>query len=133
VTVQEAWDQTEGPHTWFKIGFGGQLLHGDDTGYVVGLVIQAVLTLLALLAVPAIARRFGPGYAAYTAVVVVLAALGTKDFQGMGRYLLGAFPLFALVGVLIADRPRARVALLGACGALLAVGAFGFARGWYLT
>jgi len=133
VTVQQAWDQTEGPHTWFKVGFGGQLLHGADTGYVVGLVIQAALTLLALLAVPAIARRFGPGYAAYTAVVVVLAALGTKDFQGMGRYLLGAFPLFALVGALIADRPRVRVALLGVCGALLALGAFGFARGWYLT
>lgn len=133
VTVQQAWDQTEGPHTWFKVGFGGQLLHGPDTGYVVGLVIQAILTLVALLAVPAIARRLGPGYAGYTAVVVVLAALGTKDFQGMGRYLLAAFPLFALVGALIADRPRVRVAVVGACGALLALGAFGFARNWYLT
>ena len=27
-TVQKTWDQAEGPHTWFKIGFGGQLLHG---------------------------------------------------------------------------------------------------------
>jgi hypothetical protein len=133
VTVQQAWDQTEGPHTWFKVGFGGQLLHGADTGYVAGLVIQAILTLGALLAVPAIARRLGPGYAGYTAVVVVLAALGTKDFQGMGRYLLAAFPLFALVGALIADRPRVRVAVVGACGALLALGAFGFARNWYLT
>lgn len=133
VTVQQAWDQTEGPHTWFKVGFGGQLLRGADTGYVAGLVIQAILTLVALLAVPAIARRLGPGYAGYTAVVVVLAALGTKDFQGMGRYLLAAFPLFALVGVLIADRPRVRVALIGACVVLLAFAAFGFARNWYLT
>ena len=133
VTVQQAWDQTEGPHTWFKIGFGGQLFHGADTGYVVGLVIQATLTLVALLAVPAIARRIGPGYAGYTAVVVVLAALGTKDFQGMGRYLLAAFPLFAFVGVVIADRPRVRVAVVGVFGALLALGAFGFARNWYLT
>jgi hypothetical protein len=133
VTVQQAWDQTEGPHTWFKVGFGGQLLRGPDTGYVVGLVIQAILTLVALLAVPAIARRLGAGYAGYTAVVVVFAALGTKDFQGMGRYILAAFPLFALVGVLIADRPRVRLAVVGACGALLALGAFGFARNWYLT
>ena len=133
VTVQQAWDQTEGPHTWFKVGFGGQLLHGADTGYVAGLVIQAILTLGALLAVPAIARRLGPGYAGYTALVVGLAALGTKDFQGMGRYLLAAFPLFALIGALIADRPRVRVAVVGACGALLALGAFGFARNWYLT
>lgn len=133
VTVQQAWDQTEGPHTWFKIGFGGQLLGWADPGYVIGLIIQAALTLAVLLAVPAIARRISPAYAGYTAIVVVLAALGTKDFQGMGRYLLAAFPLFALVGVLIADRPRVRVVVIGAGAALLAVGAFGFARGWYLT
>jgi hypothetical protein len=133
VTVQRAWDQTEGPHTWFKIGFGGQLLHGADAGYTVGLVVQAVLTLLALLAVPAIARRLGPAYAGYTAIVVVLAGLGTKDFQGMGRYLLAAFPLFALVGAVIADRRRVRVVVIGAGAVLLAVGAFGFGRNWYLT
>jgi hypothetical protein len=133
VSVQEAWDQTEGPHTWFKIGFGGQLLHGSDTGYTAGLVVQALLTVVVLLAIPLVARRISAAYAGYTAIVVVLAAVGTKDFQGMGRYLLAAFPLFALVGVLIADRPRVRVALLVVAGILLAVGAFGFGRNWYLT
>lgn len=138
VTVQEAWDQAEGPHTWFKIGFGGQVLHGADPWYSFGLVIQALLTLAALLAIPAVIRRFGAGYGGYTLVVVVFAALGTKDFQGMGRYLLGAFPLFALVGATVAESRsewlrRARIPLAVVAAALLGLGAFGFGRGWYLT
>jgi hypothetical protein len=131
-TVQEAWDQAEGPHTWFKIGFGGQLLHGVDTGYRSGILVQALVTLVALVSVPLVARRFG-AYGAYTLFAVGLAALATKDFQGMGRYMLGAFPLFALAGTLLAERPRARAPVLAVAGALLVVGAFGFARNWYLT
>ena len=37
-------------------------------------------------------RRFGWGYAVYAFAIVALPMLGTADFQGMGRYLLGAFP-----------------------------------------
>jgi hypothetical protein len=132
-TVQTAWDQAEGPHTWFKIGFGGQLLHGVDTGYRVGILVQAIVTAVALVAVPFIARRFGAAYGAYTFFAVGLAALATKDFQGMGRYMFGAFPLFALAGALLAERPRSRAPVLAAAGTLLVVGAFGFARNWYLT
>ena len=132
-TVQKAWDQAEGPHTWFKIGFGGQLLHGVDTGYRFGILVQAIVTAVALVSVPFVARRFGAAYGAYTLFAVGLAALATKDFQGMGRYMLGAFPLFALAGTLLAERPRARAPVLAVAGALLVVGAFGFARNWYLT
>ncbi len=132
-TVQQAWDQAEGPHTWFKIGFGGQLLHGVDTGYRAGILVQAIITLVALVAVPFVARRLGAAYGAYTLLAIALAALATKDFQGMGRYMLGAFPLFALAGLLLDERPKARVPVLAAAAVLLVVGAFGFARNWYLT
>jgi hypothetical protein len=132
-TVQSAWDQAEGPHTWFKIGFGGQILHGVDTGYRVGIMVQAIVTVIALLAVPLVARRLGAAYGAYTLVAVALAALATKDFQGMGRYMLGAFPLFVVAGAMLAERPRLRTPVLAAAGALIALGAFGFARNWYLT
>jgi hypothetical protein len=132
-TVQKAWDQPEGPHTWFKIGFGGQLLHGADAGYRAAILVEAIVTLVALVAVPFVARRLGAAAGIYTFLAVFLAALATKDFQGMGRYLLGAFPLFALAGTLLADHPRIRAPALAASGALLCVGAFGFARNWYLT
>jgi len=132
-TVQKEWGQAEGPHTWFKIAFGGQLLHGGDTGYKFAIGVEAVVVLVALVAVPFIARRLGAAYGAYTLFAVVLPTLATKDFQGMGRYMLGAFPLFALAGMLLAGRPKLRAPVLAAAGALLVIGAFGYARHWYLT
>ena len=133
-TVQAAWDQAEGPHTWFKVGFFGQLLHGTDTGYRATLVVQALVTLVALVAVPLIARRFGAAYAGYTLLAVGLGAFATKDFMGMGRYMLAAFPVFALAGSLLATRTRRlQTAVLVTAAALLALGTFGFARNWYLT
>lgn len=133
-TVQVAWDQPEGPHTWFKIGFGGQLLHGNDIGYTSGLVVQALLTLVAIIAVPYIARRLGAAYAGYTLLAVLLSALGTKDFQGVGRYVLSAFPLFVAAAMLL-DRQHERVKrlVLALAAVLLVVAAGGFARNWYLT
>ena len=47
--------------------------------------------------------------------------------------MLGAFPLFALAGMLLAERPKLRVPVLTAAAALLVIGAFGYARNWYLT
>jgi hypothetical protein len=51
----------------------------------------------------------------------------------MGRYVLGAFPLFALAGIVLAERPRLRIPVLAASAALLVVGTYGFARDWYLS
>jgi hypothetical protein len=130
-TVQEAWGQAEGPRTWLKIDFVSQLVNGETTGY--RNILQALITAVALVAVPFVARRLGAAYGAYVLLAVALPALATRDFQGMGRYMLGAFPLFALAGLLLAERPRLRVPVLAASAMLLALGAFGFARNWYLT
>jgi len=133
-TAQAAWDQAEGPRTWFKVVFGYQILHGADAGYRTGLVIQALVTLIALAAVPLVARRFGAAYGSYTLLAVALGAIATKDFQGMGRYMLAAFPLFALAGTLLAVHTRRlQLTVFVTAAALLAVGTFGFARSWYLT
>ena len=42
--------------------------------------------------IPAVVRRFGWRYGAYVGVLVLVPAVGSQDFQGLGRYLLGAFP-----------------------------------------
>jgi hypothetical protein len=130
-TVQAAWGQAEGPRTWFKIAFTEEMLNGTRTGY--RNLIQAALVLLALVAVPFVARRISAAYGGYVLVAVALPALSTRDFFGMGRYLLGAFPLFALAGLLLAERPRLRVPILAASAALLVLGTYGFARNWYLS
>ena len=135
LTVQSApgWSQGAGPHTWFKITFFRMLLHAQP--FVVRLIPQALVTLSALLLVPAIGKRFGWGYGIYTLAVVVIPALGTGDFQGLGRYLLAAFPVFALLGAwLVEQAPRwiARAAL-PASACCLAIASALFATGFYLT
>ncbi|MBU4214640.1 MAG: hypothetical protein KJ792_08300 [Actinobacteria bacterium] len=99
------WDQGVGPHTWFKVAFFGALVHGHwRMGANLGL--QALACLLVVLLIPRVVRRFGWGYAAYTAVVIAIPILGTKDFMGAGRYALAAFPALAVGGDWLAARPR---------------------------
>lgn len=67
------------------------------------LTVQGLCTVGALAAVPAIVRRFGLGYGAYSLVAVGLAVASSPDFVGMGRYVLVAFPVFALVAERLAS------------------------------
>lgn len=66
------------------------------------ITMQGLFSLVALALVPAIVRRLGWGYGAYVAVAVGLAAASSKDFVGMGRYVLVAFPVFAVAADLLA-------------------------------
>lgn len=132
VQAAPGWEQAAGPRTWLKVAFVGELLHGPRM-VALRLLVQALLTLAALLLVPLVARRFGWGYAAFTLAVIALPAISTKDFQGMGRYLLAAFPCFALAGELLAARPRLRVGVVAASGLGLIFLTSMSARGYYLT
>ena len=135
-TVQKApgWDQGAGLHTWLKIGFLGHVVH-DSPGFSVRLIAQAVLTLAFLVGSLLVLRRFGWGYAVYSFAIVALPMLGTADFQGMGRYLLGCFPLFAAAGDWLAQPQRQalrRGAVLVSALSLVALASL-FGRGYYLT
>jgi hypothetical protein len=135
-TVQKApgWNQPAGLHTWLKIGFFGHLVHGSP-GFTVRLVAQAVLTIGFLLASMLVLRRFGWGYAVYAFVIVAIPMLGTGDFQGMGRYLLACFPVFAALGDWLAapgrDRLRSGAVVISAVS-LVGLTSL-FARRYYLT
>ncbi|HUP86754.1 MAG TPA: hypothetical protein VM143_13910 [Acidimicrobiales bacterium] len=61
------------------------------------LVAQGLFGVVALAAVPAVVRRFGWAYGAYVLVSVGIAFAETRDFIGMGRYVLPALPAFAAV------------------------------------
>jgi hypothetical protein len=136
LTVQSApgWDQGAGWRTWLKVPFFGLLRHGDAS-LVVRLIAQATVSAIFLLLVPAVVRRFGWGYGVYVALAVGIPLIGTGDFEGMGRYLLGAFPVFAAGGDLLATRPSGAVRWLVpavSALALLVLTSF-YARGYYLT
>jgi hypothetical protein len=127
------WDQSPGPATWFKIDFFREMTSSQSAFNYVRFLAQAGVTVAALLLVWAIVRRFGWAYGSYALVIVVIPALSTKDFTGMGRYVLAAFPCFAALGGLLTARPRLAVAVLAAsaCGLLLFTSAF--ARGYYIS
>jgi hypothetical protein len=140
------WDQEPGPHTWFKVPWFEKLshlatyvhhphAHWDDLIYTLGITVQAVLVIGALLLVPLVVRRVGWGYAAYVVGVVGVPLLGSKDWQGTGRYLLAAFPVFLVVGWWLAERAtgRLRMAVLAASFVALVVLTSSFARGFYLA
>lgn len=147
------WDQTAGPDTWFKIPLLEHLRHlpgyvdaavlhpngGSDPWnnlvYTLGIALQALLVLGALALAPRILRRIGWSYALFVVAVMALPLVGSKDFQGTGRYLLAAFPAFAVVGEWLADAARRRVrrATWAVSAALLLVLTSAYARGYYVA
>lgn len=132
VEVESApgWNQGVGPRTWFKVVFAGTLIKGPyDIAAL--LTLQALACLGAVLLLPRVQRLFGWGYATYTAVVLLIPILGTKDFMGTGRYVLVAFPVMAAAGHLLATTRRRwlAVAVPGALAILLVLLTALFARG----
>lgn len=124
------WNQGVGPKTWFKLVFAGTLVKGPyDVAAL--LTLQALACLCAVLLLRRVQRLFGWGYAAYTAMVLLIPIIGTKDFMGTGRYVLVAFPVMAAAGDFLATRRRRWVApvALVVCGVLLVVLTFLFGRG----
>lgn len=99
------WNQGVGPHTWFKIPYFGAIWHGE-WAIVLNLTVQALSCLAVVLLLPRVQRRFGWGYLAYTAIVIAIPIIGTKDFMGAGRYALAAFPALLVSGDWLAQRPR---------------------------
>lgn len=106
---------------------------GASGSHLATTTLQAVVLAFVLLAVPAVGRRFGWGYAGYVLALAAMPAFSVSTFMGVGRYLLPAFPTFALVGEWLAGHRVARVVWLGMSGAVLLLWGYGFARGWYLS
>ena len=131
--AQGAWDQGAGPETWLKLQFFRDITDLRSPRAWVLFMAHPVLTVAAACLVPRVWRRFGAGYGVYVALLVGLSALSTKNFFGMARYLLAAFPIFAVVGELLADRPALRRVALPAGGAGLLLLTAVFGTGYYLS
>jgi hypothetical protein len=129
------WDQNPGPRVWFKSAWLSRLVHLPGSGpyYFAGITFQAVLALGLLLLVPRVLKRFGWGYAAYTLGVLAIPLLGSKDFMGIGRYALTAFPSFAVLAELLDSRPRVRAVWLAGSAICLVTFSIAFVRDGYVA
>lgn len=133
-TAQRGWSQGFGPRSWLKLGLFDQLLNNSDRFFVLRLVLQGLVMLLFCAAIPAVWRRFGAGYGAYTLIVLALPMLGSANFASNGRFVVMAFPTFALVGERLAAQPlRMARAAVGASGMLLLVAASFWGRGYWMA
>jgi len=118
------WDQPPGFHTWFKVHWVKAMWHGPWTnGHFGHLLVNFLATVVVAAFIPAVFRRLGWGYGVFVTIAVVATAVSTKDFVGMGRYTLAAFPCFAVAAEMLARRPwlaRTTLAISGAGLVLLA-------------
>lgn len=116
------WDQPAGAHTWFKVHWVKAMWNGPWTdGHFGHLAINAIATIITVAFIPAVFRRLGWGYGVYVTIAVVATAAATKDFVGMGRYSLAAFPCFAVAAEMLFSRPRLARAVLAVFGVSLLV------------
>lgn len=108
------WNQAPGFHTWFKIAWIHRMKSQPYFNALhYHLVASALITVVALVLVPRVFRRFGKAYGLYALLMVAGAAWSTRDFTGMGRYVMVAFPCFAAAAdCLVTRRPRALRPLL---------------------
>ena len=124
------WDQPPGLRTWLKIHWFKTVWNGPwADGHFGHLVINALATAVTAAFVPAVFRRLGWGYGLFVTLAVVATAMSTKDFVGMGRYSLAAFPCFAVAADALSRRPTLARAVLAVSGVGLVVLAQLHARG----
>jgi len=102
IQAQAGWNQASGPRTWFKVTYVDTLLRGHPLK-ALSITAQLVMCVIAVVLLPRVRRSFGWGYCAYAIVVLAIPLIGTKDFYGTGRYVLVAFPVVAVAGLLLAE------------------------------
>ena len=125
--------QGEGWKTLLKAGLFSRMVQWDDPTYSISTILQGALVVAVAVSIPSVGRRFGWGYGAFVACLVLALTLISRDYLGAGRYLMAAFPVAAWFGERLADRPAWRTAWLVGSGLLLCLGAAGFAQSRMLT
>ena len=129
------WDQQPGPRVWFKSAWFSRMIHlpGSGPRYFAVVTVQAILVVGLVVLIPTIVRRFGWAYGFYTAALLAIPIVGSKDFQGLGRYALGAFPAFAIFGEKLSRHRSVRRMWFAGASIALCFFSASFARGGYVA
>lgn len=130
---QSGWDQEAGSATWFKFQFFKDVQDVSSPLSWISFVAHPVLAVAGLSSVPFVWRRFGRSYGFYVGLMIGLSALSTKNFFGTARYVIAAFPAFAIAAERLCALPRVRPWAIGVSGAGLLMLTAAFSRGYYLS
>lgn len=130
-SAMEGWKQPAGVATWLK--FDVWAAFGDPGTYLGRSLLHAALAFGALALVPRVVRRLGWGYGVYVFTIVFFPALATKDFVGMGRYVLAAFPIFAVGGEWLAEQRGKARWVFATSGVALVVLTSMYSRWFYVS
>jgi Mannosyltransferase (PIG-V) len=99
-------------------------------------VLQFLLLVAAIWLTVLAWRRFGPAFGLYSAATIAIYLSSPAQFVPLvsePRFLLSDFPLFVVLGSLVADRPRARQWLACAFAAAGGIAALAFSRGSWVA
>lgn len=134
--TEKNWGQGATSSVLLKRAFWPIVLHqwSPSPMFPLTLLAQAAIGIgILTVGTLAVRRHHGLGPAAYVALTIIPPLLFSKDFQGIGRYALAAFPVFAVLGFHL--RPHLRLAQVGlvASSACMVLLASLFARGFYLS
>ena len=135
VSVQSApgWAQPPGWHSWLKLEWFKTMFPRVDPWIGLRLGGHALVTVLALILVVPTFKRLGWGYGVFTLLIVGIPTVSSKDFQGLGRYVIAAFPLFLTLALLLAEHPRTRKLVFVLFGVLLSLLAIALGAGTYVA
>ncbi len=133
VQVAKGWEQTPGWHSWLKVEWFKMMFPRVEPLVGLRMATHAFVTIAALILAVMSFKRIGYGYGAYCLVCIGIPAVSTKDFQGLGRYAIAAFPLFLTFSMVLDARPRFRTAWLAGSGLALAWLAVALGMGAYVS
>jgi len=132
-SAQSLWGQGAGPPTWLKFRLFEELASQPLEWSTIGHVVHGLVVIAAIALLPLVKRRFGWAYTWFCVGMIALPVLGTKDFFGAGRYVLGAFPCVVVAAELLVARPRLRAVLLPTSFLVMLLLALAFGRGSYVS
>lgn len=129
ITTQAGWGQLGGAGSWLKYD-------ALKTYKPIDLFLplfHLLLALLVLLLAWRARKTLGWGYSTYVAIAMGIPLVSSRDFIGLGRYAIAAFPALAQLALELQPRQRVRLSWLAASAALLTWMTVRFANGRYVS
>lgn len=129
MTTQAGWGQLGGAGSWLKTD---ALRTYKPIDLLLPLFHAALAVAVLALCVRA-RRTLGWGYAAYGVVAIGIPLVTSRDFIGLGRYAIAAFPALAQLAIELQPRPRLKLGWLAVSALLLVWMTVRFANGRYVS